>query len=95
MPEFIVHVALYNGPDLVRFAPGDKLPVWAKDKVGAHCLNSKGPVVEAAEEAPEEAEVAEEVEEESEAEEETEAAEEAPDFTKPAPRRGRPRAKKD
>lgn len=96
MPKLNCHVALYHGLDLVQLKPGDELPKWAVGIVGDHCLDGEAVASEEVAEATEteEVEESEEAAEAEEAEESEEVAEAAPDFTKPATRRGRPRAKK-
>lgn len=76
MPKFSVHVAL-SSPDFraVTFAPGDEVPEWAVGQVGEHCLM---PDVAPAPDA-------------QETEDAPVATPAAPDFTAPAPKRGRPR----
>lgn len=87
MAVFATHVVLMRDFQAVAFAPGDELPEWAEDLVGAHCLEP-----EAAEADGAEGEGAEEPEPEAdegdaEGEEPTPAPADAPDFTAPAPRR--------
>ena len=38
MKIFDVHTAVFRGLNAVYFAPGDKVPHWAYDLVGDHCL---------------------------------------------------------
>lgn len=76
MSVFTVHTIVQRDGTSVAFAPGDELPEWAADQVGAHCLASEE--VEPAKPAKAEAK-------------RDDAEPAAPDFTAPAPRRGRPR----
>lgn len=81
MPKFSAHVVLM-GPDYraVSFAPGDEVPGWAE--VGEHVI-----AAEDAEPAPDPVEP----EADGDDPEPEPVPDEAPDFTAPAPRRGRPR----
>ena len=40
--KFAVYVHVPRGTEMVAFAPGDKVPDWAKDVVGDHCLEGYG-----------------------------------------------------
>lgn len=79
----IAHVSLWaaNG-DLVALAPGDELPEWAEGLLGEHCF---APDEAAAK--PEDPDAGDEREVKPSPKSEPA----APDFTAPAPRRGRPR----
>lgn len=79
----IAHVSLWaaNG-DLVTLAPGDDVPEWAEDRLGEHCF---APEVGAGED-----EDAADIDE-ADAKAPAKSKDAAPDFTAPAPRRGRPR----
>lgn len=86
MAVFATHVVLMRDFQAVAFAPGDELPEWAEDLVGAHCLepeaDADGAEGEGAEDPEPEAD-----EGDAEVEEPTPAPADAPDFTAPAPRR--------
>lgn len=87
MPRtLIAHVSLWaaNG-DMVTLAPGDELPEWAEGRVGEHCFELDAEPAEV-EDAVNTAD-ADEVDVKAPAK----SKEAAPDFTAPAPRRGRPR----
>lgn len=93
------HVSLWaeNGA-LVNLAPGDELPEWAEGKVGDHCLTLPTeaiaePEVESENPEAENADPDDEGDAEDAPASEVKGAKptEAPDFTAPAPRRGRPR----
>lgn len=81
MSVFTVHTIVQRDGTSVAFAPGDELPDWAADQVGAHCLDS----AEAATDG-ESVDVAD-----VEVKPSAKSKDAAPDFTAPAPRRGRPR----
>jgi hypothetical protein len=94
MAVFATHVVLMRDFQGVAFAPGDELPEWAEDLVGAHCLEpeteSASDSVDDEEESDTDPDPESEPEgDESEAsgEEATAPAGDAPDFTAPAPRR--------
>lgn len=76
MTKFAVHTIVHRDGMPVAFAPGDELPGWAEGMVGDHCLTS------------EEAKPAKAVRADPKRDEAEPA---GPDFTAPAPRRGRPR----
>lgn len=79
----IAHVSLWaaNG-ELVTLAPGDDVPEWAEGRVGEHCFASEVDTDEVEDAADVAAPEAKRV---------AKSADTAPDFTAPAPRRGRPR----
>lgn len=105
MPKFSKHVALMSPEyQAANFAPGDEVPEWALDQVGAHVLEP---------ETSEESDEADDSGDEDEASgsepdsgddsgqddgggtgKDPDPADEQPDFTAPAPRRGRSRTQK-
>lgn len=91
MSKLAVHTTVRDARGaVVWLSPGDDVPAWAADQVGDHCLVG-GRVVEkkkpgesdAAGKANETGNEASDVDHKKPTD--------GPDFTKPAPRRGRPR----
>ena len=101
MAVFATHVVLMRDFQAVAFAPGDELPEWAEDLVGAHCLEPEAEIESDSDDVESEADgdadpdpdpESNPDEEMSEGEEPTAAPSDVPDFTAPAPRRNsRPR----
>lgn len=99
MTTFQVYTTVHDGLTSHNFAPGDELPEWAEDLVGAHCLEPEAEI--AAEPHDDSTDAGGDSDPEPDADEEEAGGEEpvpapadAPDFTAPAPARRNSRSRR-